>query len=79
LPACLYQSALVDETLAQAMGWGSTSFAGETSDHLLHGFLNLVDSIECNSQYSDDTDDLPNGIIESQICAGDSTRKKDTW
>ena len=77
-PACLYQSHEVKETVALAMGWGTTSFAGSTSNELLQGNLTIVKSSDCNNQYEDDTDDLPQGIISSQICAGDETRKRDT-
>lgn len=62
-----------------AMGYGATSFAGELSEELLKGDLNLFKNSECQHQYSDDVDDLPNGIISSQICAGDSSRARDTW
>lgn len=61
------------------MGWGTTSYGGETSDNLIKGFLDLVDNAACNESYSEDVDILPDGIVSSQICAGDSTGVKDTW
>jgi hypothetical protein len=79
MPACLYQSDVINETTAEAMGWGSTSFGGKSSDELLKGFLNLVNTTTCNEHYYDDTEELPTGIISTQICAGDSTRRRDTW
>lgn len=42
MPACLYQFDAINETKAEAMGWGATSFGGQSSDELLKGFLNLV-------------------------------------
>lgn len=61
------------------MGWGATSYGGSTSNELLKGYLMLVNSTVCNKSFEDDTDNLPKGIVESQICAGDSTRLRDTW
>jgi hypothetical protein len=61
------------------LGWGAKSFGGDSSDELLKGFLNLVSNFDCNENYSADTDELPRGIISSQICAGDLSKQKDTW
>lgn len=79
LPACLYQFHSVNRTSARVIGWGATSFGGPTSDDLIKGDLDLFSDADCNESYSEDTDELPSGIISSQICAGDAKRKKDTW
>ncbi|CRL05183.1 CLUMA_CG018098, isoform A [Clunio marinus] len=77
-PACLYQSSEVEETVGQAIGWGATSYAGQYSDKLLKGDLNFVSNFECNKSYNEEPDHLPYGIISSQVCAGDSSRQRDT-
>lgn len=59
------------------MGWGQTSFGGQTSSKLLKGFLSVISNIECNKYYEDDTE-LSEGIISAQICAWDPNGKKDT-
>lgn len=79
MPACLHQSMEISEKDAQSMGWGATSFGGQQSDELLWGSLDLINVSDCEQQYSEDTDELPNGIVSSQICAGDPTKTRDTW
>ncbi|KAG5671089.1 hypothetical protein PVAND_001303 [Polypedilum vanderplanki] len=77
-PACLYQSN--DDTVIpiEAMGYGQTSFAGLKSDHLLKGFLTIVNNTECNKSYDDDKSHLPQGITDMQICAWDPAGNRDT-
>lgn len=79
-PACLHQT---DDDLSQytptAMGWGQTSFGGKPSNTLMKGLLNFVSNSECNKHYNDEREELPNGIINSQICAWDPNGKRDTW
>lgn len=79
MPACLHQSKEIRDKNVQAMGWGATSFGGQSSDELLKGFLSIVENSECQKHYSEDTDELRDGVISSQLCAGDSTRTRDTW
>lgn len=74
----MYTSDEIKETSAVAMGWGATSFAGASSESLLKGSLNLISNHECNQSYADE-DNTPDGIIPSQICAGDPKKEKDTW
>lgn len=75
----MYQSSIINETIVQAMGYGSTSYGGEVSDELLEGYLDIVGEEECKKSFSDEDDILPNGILSSQICAGDKSRQRDTW
>lgn len=79
MPTCLFTFPDTNETFGEAMGWGAKSFGGETSDELLKGVLKFIPNTECNENYSEDTDNLPGGILSSQICAGDPSRQKDTW
>lgn len=77
---CLYQSETIEEVKAEGIGWGATSVGGKSSDELLKADLDLFSIQECSESYSpDDDDDLPQGIISSQLCAGDVTRQRDTW
>jgi hypothetical protein len=50
-----------------------------TSDDLLKATLDITPNTNCSIFYTDNTDELPNGIIQSQVCAGDATKKRDTW
>lgn len=78
-PACLRQS-LADPTgSVEAMGYGQTSFAGIQSNALLKAFLTVVNNAECNSAYSEESSDLPQGITAQQLCAWDPEGNKDTW
>lgn len=79
MPACLYQHSEVNETNVEAMGWGATSYSGMSSAELLKGYLKVIANSECNRSYEDDVDELPTGILASQICAGDSSKQRDTW
>lgn len=79
LPACLSNAKDFHEKSAEAMGWGSTLYAGSGSEELLKGFLSLVENSECNESYNEEFDDLPNGIASTQICAVDPTKQQDTW
>ena len=58
-------------------GWGSTSFAGPTSEYLLKAELSTVPLETCRKLYGRGRK-LVNGIIASQICAGDPAGEKDT-
>lgn len=78
-PACLYQSDDVKNAFAVAMGWGATSFAGKSSNDLLKGYLDIISNVDCNKSYENNDDVLPQGIISSQICAGDPKKERDTW
>lgn len=50
---------------------------GVSSNQLLKVDLKLFDSDECTAGYRGESS-LGNGIIESQICAGDATGQRDT-
>lgn len=60
------------------MGYGHTSFGGKSSNKLLKGFLSVISNSECNKSY-DHESELPEGIINSQICAWDPNHERDTW
>ncbi|KAL7020944.1 hypothetical protein ACKWTF_011686 [Chironomus riparius] len=77
-PACLYQQSNDPETV-EGMGYGQTSFGGQQSNALLKGFLTIVNISQCNQAYEDDSLELPQGIISSQICAWDPEGNRDTW
>lgn len=78
-PACLYQHPEIDTYKAEVLGWGTTSFAGQTSDELQKASLDIYPNNNCSKFYEQDNDDLPNGIIQTQMCAGDATKKRDAW
>lgn len=61
------------------MGYGQLSYAGVKSDYLMKGFLTIVNKEKCNDAYDDDTQQLPKGITQQQICAWDPEGNKDTW
>lgn len=76
-PACLYQSANVDSRFAIATGWGLTTDRGKSSDDLLKVSLNLIANERCDGFYQR-FQALKDGIINSQLCAGDDYEEKDT-
>lgn len=79
LPACLSNAKEHREETAEAMGWGSTQYGAPGSDELLKGFLSLVSNAKCNESYNEDADQLPRGIVGTQMCAVDPTKQQDTW
>ena len=54
-----------------------TEFGGSGSQDLLKVKLHLFDNSACQEEYSGDRK-LSNGIINSQLCAGDESGEKDT-
>lgn len=76
-PACLWQSFEVNYTSATAIGFGLTKDYGDQSDDLLKVSLHLIGNKRCNGFYEKSTP-LIDGIIDSQICAGDEVEEKDT-
>ncbi|XP_075221649.1 venom protease-like isoform X2 [Lycorma delicatula] len=73
-PACLLSNKAINTDKVIATGWGSTENGGTTSKELLKVELNLIDNDKCNYFYSD----LPNGVDETMLCAGDLSGRKDT-
>ncbi|XP_017786673.1 PREDICTED: serine protease snake-like, partial [Nicrophorus vespilloides] len=70
-PACLKVDNLSTSDDYIATGWGSTSFYGDTSDHLQKVNLQEIKNGECNEYYPMNDRILKKGIQETyQICAG---------
>lgn len=62
-----------------ATGWGATDWAGEFSTTLLKVTLETYSQTECNTTYMATRDrKLPNGIVNTQLCAGSRIEAKDT-
>ncbi|XP_055699161.1 serine protease snake-like [Phlebotomus papatasi] len=76
-PACLWQSSSINYTHAIATGWGQIEYSGPKSDVLMKVVLNITSNENCNKEY-DIARTLPQGIIESQLCAGFDSSGKDT-
>lgn len=79
LPACLHQTEEIEDKTAQAVVWGTSTFAGYTYDELLKRSLDIISNDKCNESYYDNINEFPNGIISHQLCAGDFNRQKDSW
>lgn len=76
-PACLWQTFHVNYTSAIATGWGLTRDRGQQSDDLLKVSLHFTTNEHCSTFY-EQFQAIKNGIIDSQICAGDDNEEKDT-
>lgn len=76
-PACLWQTKFIDYSIAVATGWGLTRDRGQPSDELLKVSLKFFDNKQCDS-FFERFNALKNGIVESQLCAGDEKDEKDT-
>lgn len=78
-PACLWQRQNIEYTSAIATGWGLTRDRGLPSNELLKVSLKLIDNYRCDRVFQRFTSNsLKNGIIETQLCAGDDKDEKDT-
>lgn len=77
-PACLWQSYSVNYPHVTATGWGRINNRGDSSSELLKVSLKQVTNEECNTVYSQQFSALRQGIIDTQMCAGDDTEEKDT-
>jgi hypothetical protein len=61
------------------MGWGHTSFGGQSSNTLLKGDLNIISNNDCSVHYKSSYE-IPDGITNDQVCALDeSGNNRDTW
>lgn len=76
-PACLWLDKNPLPIEAIAIGYGHKEFAGQSSKILQKVTLSLFTNENCNSFYRDNSN-LPKGITEGQICAGDIKGKRDT-
>ncbi|XP_054747372.1 serine protease snake [Anastrepha obliqua] len=62
---------------AFAMGYGATSFAHAPTQRLTDFNMTLIANDECNEQLPQ-LDEVPRGIIQSQMCAEDLVMHRDT-
>lgn len=76
-PACLWQTHNIDYASAIATGWGLTRDRGQPSNELLKVSLKLITNRRCDG-YFQRFNALKDGIIESQLCAGDDVEERDT-
>lgn len=76
-PACLWTQTYINHTKAIATGWGLVEFQSDKSDELLKVPLNMYSNKECNQAY-EKSRQIPNGIIDSQLCAGNRGGHQDT-
>lgn len=75
-PTCIWTQKEVTNTLVTAIGYGQTSFAGLSSAQLLKVPLKSVSNEECQHHYQ--KDQLAQGVLGTQMCAGDITGERDT-
>lgn len=76
-PACLWLDRNPLPAKVTAIGYGHKEFAGENSKILQKVDLALFTNKNCNKFYVNNSN-VPNGITESQICAGETNEIKDT-
>lgn len=77
-PACLYNKEPIEYSQAIATGWGKTDYvATEISDKLLKVSLDIYNTDHCVKTYKKEKN-LPNGILDNMLCAGDLAGGKDT-
>uniref|UniRef100_A0A1I8MM99 Uncharacterized protein n=1 Tax=Musca domestica TaxID=7370 RepID=A0A1I8MM99_MUSDO len=75
--ACIWSLYAMDKVNLTAIGYGTTQFAGPTSDSLLKTYLSVVPNKQCSTHFRDEAT-LPRGLHESQFCAQDFERNSDT-
>lgn len=76
-PACLWQRYDIEYGSAIATGWGLTRDRGQVSSELLKVSLKVITNQRCDG-YFQRFNALKNGIIDSQLCAGDDVEERDT-
>lgn len=80
-PACLQTMDSIAQSRAIATGWGAIGYGDRSSDVLLKVGLSFIDNRKCASLYRSEqsqTTSLQNGIVESQLCAGELQGGYDT-
>ncbi|XP_053685947.1 serine protease snake-like [Sabethes cyaneus] len=78
-PACLWQLQTLPDEHLTAIGWGRLGYYGDQPAELHEVDLPLVDQNECNRLLSSPPSRrLRQGVLPSQICAGELTGGKDT-
>jgi serine protease immune response integrator len=73
----LYQNEVIVETKFLISGWGNQEFGGSSSNELLKAEVDRVDQETCSAKYATD-EQIPQGILKSQLCAGDKAGKADS-
>ncbi|XP_075157084.1 serine Protease Immune Response Integrator [Haematobia irritans] len=76
--ACLWTKDMLNSETLTAIGYGHTQFGGIGSQQLLKTDLKAVSNKDCLKFYSNDYAEAPNGILSSQLCAGDPVGLRDT-
>uniref|UniRef100_A0A1A9WQN4 Peptidase S1 domain-containing protein n=1 Tax=Glossina brevipalpis TaxID=37001 RepID=A0A1A9WQN4_9MUSC len=76
-PICLWGTYTLDDVNVTAIGYGHTQFAGASTVTLLKAYLTIIANRECDLHYKAE-ETLPHGIAETQICAKDPERLRDT-
>ncbi|XP_017867786.1 PREDICTED: serine protease snake isoform X2 [Drosophila arizonae] len=76
-PACLWQLPEMHIKSVVATGWGRTEFLGAKSNTLRQVDLDMIQQQRCKQIYRKERR-LPNGIVDSQFCAGYLPGGKDT-
>lgn len=78
-PACLPEDFNPKTARGIASGFGATRVRGPGSRQLRKVVLEFYNQAECNQSYANDINrSLPKGIIDTQMCAGSHTERRDT-
>ncbi|XP_026473484.1 venom protease-like isoform X2 [Ctenocephalides felis] len=79
-PSCLWANDEFDTDSSIATGWGKIDYAESRSDDLLKVVLKIIDNRQCAPLYVDQINRrrLRNGIVDTQMCAGELDGGKDT-
>lgn len=78
-PACLYTNPYVEQTQSIATGYGKNEFAAsENINKLMKVALHIYKNEKCAQNFGSDRRNLPRGIIQSMLCAGDIKGGHDT-
>ncbi|XP_054726239.1 serine protease snake-like [Anastrepha obliqua] len=76
-PACIGENVLLDNENITAIGYGHTIFGGRSSEDLLKAYLIIVSNEVCQRHYRDN-EQLPKGLMDTQLCAQDKQFGRDT-
>uniref|UniRef100_A0A1B0A9D8 Peptidase S1 domain-containing protein n=1 Tax=Glossina pallidipes TaxID=7398 RepID=A0A1B0A9D8_GLOPL len=75
---CLWLENGIPDNSVTALGYGHTSFAGQSSDQLLKASLMVIPNEECEKYYQTDRDVASSGLADTHLCAGDPEHSRDT-
>lgn len=75
---CLWLENGIPDSNVTALGYGHTSFAGQSSDQLLKASLMVIPNGECEKYYQTDRDVASSGLADTHLCAGDPEHSRDT-